>query len=188
MITGGESLVSHAGGALLVETARRNGLAKESSARCRAWRRPLAVHDPGKIVLDLALMVALGGDTAWDLGVLRAPPGLFGLVASRWPGYCPRHVAGTCSSLPAHSYDGTPRDQTTRDRHAPQVPTPTHLTVTAQGDGAHGGREPRRGATHASPENSPAWAARSAPPPSGRFSHAPVSIRPRDARYSSWHG
>lgn len=82
VITGGESLVSHAGGVLLVETARRSGLAKELSARCRVWRRPLAVHDPGKIVLDLALMVALGGDAACDLGVLRAQPGLFGLVAS----------------------------------------------------------------------------------------------------------
>lgn len=82
VITGGESLVSHAGAVLLVETARRSGLAKELSARCRVWRRPLAVHDPGKIVLDLALMVALGGDTACDIGVLRAQPGLFGLVAS----------------------------------------------------------------------------------------------------------
>jgi hypothetical protein len=82
VIIGGESLISHAGGVLLVETARRSGLAKELSARCRAWRRPLAIHDPGKIVLDLALMVALGGDAACDLGVLRAQPGLFGVVAS----------------------------------------------------------------------------------------------------------
>ncbi|MGH3772147.1 MAG: hypothetical protein ACRDRW_12255 [Pseudonocardiaceae bacterium] len=67
VITGGESLVSHAGGVLLVETARRSGLAKELSSRCRVWRRPLAVRDPGKIVLDLASMVALGGDAAWAL-------------------------------------------------------------------------------------------------------------------------
>jgi Transposase DDE domain group 1 len=85
VITGGESLVSHAGGVLLVETARRSGLATELSARCRAWRRPLAVHDPGKIVLDLALTVALGGDGACDIGMLRAQPGLFGVVASDPP-------------------------------------------------------------------------------------------------------
>lgn len=65
-----------------METARCSGLAKELAARCRAWRRPLAVHDPGKIVLDLALMVALGGDAACDIGMLRAQPGLFGVVAS----------------------------------------------------------------------------------------------------------
>jgi DDE family transposase len=82
VIAGGESLVSHAGGALLVETARRSGLAKELSARLGPWRRPLATHDPGKIVLDLAVAVALGGDAACDVAVLRAQPGVFGPVAS----------------------------------------------------------------------------------------------------------
>ncbi|MDQ5856185.1 MAG: IS1380 family transposase, partial [Actinomycetota bacterium] len=53
--------MSHAGGALLVETARLSGLAKELSTRLGPWRRPLAVHDPGKIVLDLAIAVGLGG-------------------------------------------------------------------------------------------------------------------------------
>ena len=46
------------------------------------WRRPLATHDPGKIVLDLAVAVALGGDAACDIAVLRAQPGVFGPVAS----------------------------------------------------------------------------------------------------------
>src|ERR687894_1186786 len=82
VIAGGESLVSHAGGTLLVETARRSGLAKELSARLGRWRRPLATHDPGKIVLDLAIAVALGGDAACDIAVLRAQPGVFGPVAS----------------------------------------------------------------------------------------------------------
>jgi hypothetical protein len=40
------------------------------------------MHDPGKIVLDLPLAVALGGDCLADIGVLRAEPGLFGPVAS----------------------------------------------------------------------------------------------------------
>ena len=71
VIAGGKPLVSHAGGVLLVENARRSGLAKELSARCRAWRRPLAMHDPGKIVLDLAVAVALGGDAACDIALLR---------------------------------------------------------------------------------------------------------------------
>jgi len=31
------------------------------------------MHDPGKIVLDLAVAVALGGDCLADIGVLRAP-------------------------------------------------------------------------------------------------------------------
>jgi hypothetical protein len=81
VITGGESLVSHAGGSLLVATARAAGLSGELSARLRPWRRPLAIHDPGKIVLDLAVAVALGGDCGADIAVLRAQPGVFGLVA-----------------------------------------------------------------------------------------------------------
>jgi len=80
VVVGGESLVSHAGGALLVETARRSGLAGELSARLGPWRRPLAVYDPGKIVLDLAVAVALGGDATTDVAVLRAQGGVFG----RW--------------------------------------------------------------------------------------------------------
>ena len=82
VIAGGESLVSHAGGVLLVETARRSGLAGQLSRLLGPWRRPMAVHDPGKIVTDLAIAVALGGDAACDIAVLRAQPGVFGHVAS----------------------------------------------------------------------------------------------------------
>jgi hypothetical protein len=82
VIIGGESLVSHAGGALLVEVPRRSGLAKELLTRLEPWRHPLAIHDPGKVVLDLAIAVALGGDAACDIAVLRAQPGVFGPVAS----------------------------------------------------------------------------------------------------------
>ncbi len=82
VIIGSESLVSHAGGALLVETARRSGLAGQLWTRLGPWRRPLAIHDPGKVVVDLAVAVALGGDGACDVAVLRAAPGVFGPVAS----------------------------------------------------------------------------------------------------------
>ena len=82
VIAGGESLVSHAGGVLLVETARRSGLAQGLSRLLGPWRLPLATHDPGKIVADLAVAVALGGDAACDIAVLRAQPGVFGPVAS----------------------------------------------------------------------------------------------------------
>ena len=63
-------------------TARAAGLSRALSARLGPWRRPLAIHDPGKIVLDLAVAVALGGDCAADVAVLRAQPGVFGRVAS----------------------------------------------------------------------------------------------------------
>src|SRR5690348_10655533 len=41
-----------------------------------------AVHDPGKILLDVALAVALGGDCLADVAMLRAEPAVFGPVAS----------------------------------------------------------------------------------------------------------
>src|SRR5581483_4117050 len=78
----GGAAVSQAGGVLLVETARRVGLDAELSAALAPWRKPRAVHDPGKILLDLALAVALGGDCLSDVALLRAEPTVFGLVAS----------------------------------------------------------------------------------------------------------
>jgi hypothetical protein len=78
----GEGAVSQAGGVLLVETARRVGLDAALSTALEPWRKPRAVHDPGKVLLDLALAVALGGDCLSDIGMLRAEPAVFGPVAS----------------------------------------------------------------------------------------------------------
>ena len=82
VIAGGESLVSHGGGVLLVETARRSGLCGQLTRLLGPWRLPSATHDPGKIVADLAVAVALGGALRGDVAVLRAQPGVFGPVAS----------------------------------------------------------------------------------------------------------
>lgn len=59
-----------------------SGLDRALSMGLAAWRKPLATHDPGKIVTDLAVVLALGGDTLSDVGVLRGEPGVYGLVAS----------------------------------------------------------------------------------------------------------
>lgn len=75
-------MVSQAGAALLVETVRTSGLDQAISAALAPWRKPRAVHDPGKILLDLALAIALGGDCLADIAVLRAEPAVFGPVAS----------------------------------------------------------------------------------------------------------
>ena len=72
----------HAGGVLLTETVRAAGLDWALSAALGPWRKPLAVHDPGKVVLDLAMMLALGGDALSDLATVRAEPGVYGPVAS----------------------------------------------------------------------------------------------------------
>jgi hypothetical protein len=44
--------------------------------------QPLATHDPAKILLDVAVALALGGDCMADVNLLRAEPGMFGRVAS----------------------------------------------------------------------------------------------------------
>ncbi|WP_420713114.1 IS1380 family transposase [Streptomyces sp. MMG1121] len=79
---GGRGVVSQAGGVLLAKTVRKTGLDQAISAALAPWRKPRTVHDPGKILLDVALAVALGGDCLADVGMLRAEPAVFGPVAS----------------------------------------------------------------------------------------------------------
>ena len=78
----GRGLVSQAGAVLLWETLRATGLGRGLSQGLSRWRAPRAVHDPGKIVADLAAAVALGGDCLADIAVLREQPDLAGPVAS----------------------------------------------------------------------------------------------------------
>jgi nucleotide-binding universal stress UspA family protein len=80
--TAGKGVVSSAGGVLLTETVRVSGLGRELSAGLSAWRSPLARHDPAKVLIDLAVSLALGGDCLADIALLRAEPELFGGVAS----------------------------------------------------------------------------------------------------------
>ena len=74
--------VGLAGGVLLTRTVAVTGLDRLLSQALARWRKPFAVHDPGKIICDLALSLALGGDCLADLGVLRTEPGIYGRVAS----------------------------------------------------------------------------------------------------------
>jgi DDE family transposase len=78
----GRGLVSQAGAVLLWETMRVTGLGRGLSVSLERWRAPRAVHDPGKIVADLATVLALGGDCLADIAVLREQPDLAGPVAS----------------------------------------------------------------------------------------------------------
>ena len=66
---------------LLTDTAAAAGLDWGLSAALAPWRKPLAIHDSGKVVLYLALILALGGDCLADIALLRAEPGVYG----RWP-------------------------------------------------------------------------------------------------------
>ena len=78
----GSGVVSQAGAVALVETIRTAGLDQTLSAALAPWRKPTATHDPAKVVCDLAVTLAIGGDCLADVDELRAAPGVFGPVAS----------------------------------------------------------------------------------------------------------
>ena len=80
--SGRESLVSSSGALLLREALRIAGVDRRLSASLSPWRRDRGVHDPGKVLLDVATAVALGGDCLADLAAVRAQPAVFGPVAS----------------------------------------------------------------------------------------------------------
>ena len=83
MVSGdGTGIVSQGGGLLLAQTLRATGLDRGLDAALERWRQPRAVHSPGKIITDLAVAVALGGDCLADVAILRAQPELSGPVAS----------------------------------------------------------------------------------------------------------
>jgi len=75
-------LVSHAGSALLCGLADRLGLTAGLSNALADTRLRRSAHDPGRVLRDLALMLADGGDCLSDLGALRDQADLFGRVAS----------------------------------------------------------------------------------------------------------
>ncbi|MDH6120249.1 hypothetical protein ABH930_006211 [Kitasatospora sp. GAS204A] len=80
--TDGRGVVSHAGSRLLADLADATGLTGIfSDALCRLRPRGTG-YDPGRIAVDLAVMLADGGEAIADLALLRNRPEVFGAVAS----------------------------------------------------------------------------------------------------------
>jgi hypothetical protein len=78
----GEGLVSHAGVALLVELADRVGLTGALSDALALTRERRSAHDPGRVLRDVAVMLADGGDCVTDMDAYRGQERLFGARAS----------------------------------------------------------------------------------------------------------
>src|SRR3954447_5660333 len=76
------SAVGQAGAVLLVDTVRASGLDADLSAGLSRGQKPTATQDPAKVLLDVAIALALGADCLADVALLRAEPGVFGRVAS----------------------------------------------------------------------------------------------------------
>ena len=74
--------MSHAGAALLVELADRVGLTAALSEALASTRERRSAHDPGRVLRDVAVMLADGGDCVTDLEAYRGQETLFGPRAS----------------------------------------------------------------------------------------------------------
>jgi hypothetical protein len=78
----GTGLVSHAGSALIARVADKLGLTAGLSLRLAVLKQRRRGHDPGRVIRDLAVMLADGGECVSDLGAIRDQEALFGAVAS----------------------------------------------------------------------------------------------------------
>jgi hypothetical protein len=78
----GVGLVSHAGAALVVELADRAGLTVALSDAMATTRERRSAHDPGRVLRDVAVMLADGGDCVTDLAAYEGQERLFGERAS----------------------------------------------------------------------------------------------------------
>jgi len=78
----GAGLVSRAGSALLAQVADKVGVTQALSLRLAAIKQRRRGHDPGRVVRDLAVMLADGGECVSDLGAVRDQQVLCGPVAS----------------------------------------------------------------------------------------------------------
>ena len=83
----GTGIVSHAGAALLRELADESGLTDGWTAALIDTYKGLPVHLPGRVLADLAVTLADGGDCLADLAGLRDQAALFGPVASHPTSY-----------------------------------------------------------------------------------------------------
>jgi len=78
----GRGVVGHAGARLLADIADVSGLTSRFGEALAALRQRDSGHDPGRVAVDVAVMLADGGEAIADLAVLRDQPELFGRVAS----------------------------------------------------------------------------------------------------------
>jgi Transposase DDE domain group 1 len=78
----GRGVVSHAGSRLLADLADATGLTGAFTDTLRRLRPRGTGHDPGRIAIDVAVMLADGGEAISDLSLLRDQSDVFGPVAS----------------------------------------------------------------------------------------------------------
>jgi hypothetical protein len=78
----GRGVVGRVGARLLADVADATGLTSAFSDALAHLRQRQGGHDPGRVAVDVAVLLADGGVAIADLAVLRDQPALFGPVAS----------------------------------------------------------------------------------------------------------
>jgi hypothetical protein len=78
----GRGVCTHVGSRLLADVAAAAGVAEALDGAVGGGRKRRSAHAPGRVLADLAVMLADGGVAIGDLAVLRDQANLFGPVAS----------------------------------------------------------------------------------------------------------
>lgn len=82
--TDGTGVVSHTGARLLADLAEATGLERALSTALAPMRQRNGGHDPGRVAVDVAVMLADGGEAISDLAVLPVELNRPRLTRARW--------------------------------------------------------------------------------------------------------
>ena len=78
----GVGVVSHVGARLLADVADATTFTAQLSAVFAGRTAPQTAHDPGRVLVDVAVMLAHGGEAISEIATLADQPEVFGPVAS----------------------------------------------------------------------------------------------------------
>jgi hypothetical protein len=122
----GAGLVSHAGSAMLAQIADKSGLTAALSVRLASLKQRWSGHDRGRVVRDLAVMLADAGDCLADLAAVRDQDAVFGTVAADSTAF---RVIDEIASTPGLLDAVTDAHARAREHVWQQVGTPERVTI-----------------------------------------------------------
>ena len=88
---------------------RQGGLTRALSTRLAGLKRRRRGHDPGRVIVDFAVMLADGGECVSDLAAVREQEALFGSVASDATAFRMIEKIASAPGMVARSAPRTPR-------------------------------------------------------------------------------
>jgi hypothetical protein len=174
----GDGLVSHAGSMLLAQVADKSGLTRALSVRLADLKQRRSGHDPGRVVRDLAVMLADGGDCLADLGAMRDQDVLFGAVASDSTAF---RVIDAIASTPGLLDAVAEAHAVAREHVWTQTGAPQRVTIEVDATllNSHSERRARPATTRAATAFTRCWPTATRPAKPWRRSCAPATLARR---------